>query len=639
MIDFHIHPEASVALALADEGAAFAGAQLADYLSRILGRPMHATAGTGDVTIHLLCRLGVGLSDEGYRFETRGRSLHIIGGGALGVSYGVFFFLHHAGGCRFSGLAPDGEHVPQRDSLHFTDAGQPYEPILAYRGLQFTTLEPLHRQAARLDWMLKNGMNQVLIRFNPDQDALEEVDPQSGMRHAGIGSEGPRMSAAYVDEHLMPLILQRGLKIDLSHHNLQCWFSPTRLRDEHPEWFALRDGVRGGDLRQLCICTSNPQAVEHLIDRIDDYLGRHPQVQRVGVIPEDGLGACQCADCTRMDDHPDDATRPWLGLLHPQAMNAGKARRYALLLNQVAQAIKPRHPQVKIVGAAYVDLAAPPEDVDLADNVVLWLAIYWRDGARPLLAQGASPVNQRYRQLIQAWCDRMPGRIYLYEYYMGMNAQHSLPYPVSPVIIQDWLALSPELQGATIQCLTSLHEAYGLNLLTFARLGWQRHVHHDEVLTDWLEGMFGPAAQAVRPIFERWLEAVARITDDEARTQHPAAVFLDGDMLKPDARNIVYLMAGLPESWVGQRLASARRQATPPRVVRQLDRLAHYLSYCRQAARLVEAVHHGSAPQVANALQATVDHMEHPLAQGWIAPAHAIRWQRMAKPSLALETA
>jgi hypothetical protein len=637
---FTIQPGQTVTVAIGpgatEPGFAYAGEQLRAYLARVLGRPVVLTA-VEQATI-LIARDGH-RPDEHYRFgvDPSGERLTIHAGGGLAAGFAVFAFLRQACGCVFAGLAPDGEWIPARASLRWDVPTEPRCPRLRYRGMQFTTLEPRERQAARLDWMVKNGLNRAMVRFTPDEECFDEVDPQTGVRHGPMGSEGPRMSAADVERDLLPLIEQRGLRVDVSHHNLRCWLPPARYRDEHPEWFALINGQRGHDLRQLCLCTSNPQAVDALIARLDAYLREHPRVERIGVVPEDGMGMCQCEACVAMDDDPGDATRAWQGPLHPSANNASKARRYARLLNAVADALRPRHPRVTVVGAAYVDLAHPAPDVTLADNIEMWLAIYWRDGARPLTGDSPSAINRLFRRLIEQWSALLPGRVYLYEYYMGMNAQHSLPYPMSPVIADDWRELGGLVSGATVQCLTSLHETYGLNLLTFARAGWQPSVDHDAVLDDWLLGMFGHAADAVRPIVQRWLDAVV----DIARGQIPAEIagFLDEGMLKPDARNIVVLMAQMPEAWLAGQIAEARAAARLPRERRQIDRFEHMLNYCHACVRLerVTADERAAAAQVEQALADVLTRLRHPLSEGWIAPAHAQRWQRLAQRRMTLE--
>lgn len=644
MSSFVLHANEALSIQAIGQGAAFARGQLECYLKRVLGKSNLGAAGESAASqeiksIHLSIDSEHPLSDEGYRFAISDTSLTIVGGGQLGLIYGVFAFLRDGCGCQFSGLAPDGEWIPLLASVRLEDDGLPHEPVLAYRGLQFTTLELLDRQAARLDWMLKNGMNQVLIRFNPDEDEADEVDPQSGMRHAGLGSEGHRMTSRYVDEYFLPLVRERGLKLDISHHNLRCWLPPRKWVDSHPEWYSLTNGKRASGLRQLCLCTSNEAAIQELIATLDRYLVAHPGTQRIGVIPEDGIGMCECASCVAMDEDPSHATRPWQGKLHPDSMNPSKATRYALLLNRVAEALRAKHPGVIVVGAAYVDLALPAVNVAYADNIEIWLAVYWRDGARPLRLENTSPINRRYFEYIQDWSRQLSGRVYLYEYYMGMNAQHSLPYPMSRVIVQDWQAMNGDVRGATIQCLTCLHEAYGLNLLTFARLGWQRNVDHDQVLADWLLGMFGNAGRAIAPIFERWLAAVDSIGSGAVAGNDPNAAFLQDGELMPNARNIVCLLEHTPRQWLADQIRQARSEAASPREARQIDRLEHYLSYCHAAAALVLALDDGHPQEIAASLEKTVKHANHALAQGWIAPAHVVRWQRMARPRFVTEHA
>jgi len=80
--------------------------------------------------------------------------------------------------------------------------------------------------------------------------------------------------------------------------------------------------VNGNRVRrseQFSFCTSNPDAVQKLIDTVKAYLRSHPEVTIVGLIPEDGYGQpeslCHCPGCTAMDVangfNPDEQYRPW----------------------------------------------------------------------------------------------------------------------------------------------------------------------------------------------------------------------------------------------------------------------------------------------------------------------------------------
>ena len=210
------------------------------------------------------------------------------------------------------------------------------------------------------------------------------------------------------------------------------WLPPGRYLAKHPDWYALTDGQRRPGW-QLCICTSNRQAVNKLIENVRKYLRENPEVKIVGVVQEDGYGTCQCDKCVAGDKDPKDAFRRG-----GRGENRAKANRYARLLNAVARAIRDDFPDVLVGGAAYVDMVYPPRDVVLEPNTTIWVAIYWRDGCRPLAPENTSDVNKRFFNILQQWKKVYPGRLTVYEYYMGMSVQRSLPYPQWEIICGDW---------------------------------------------------------------------------------------------------------------------------------------------------------------------------------------------------------
>jgi hypothetical protein len=572
----------------------------------------------------------VGLSDEGFRFQSSGHRLRITAGGDLGLVFAVFALLRELG-CRFSMPGPEGEFIPRMPRLTLDAAGRAIEPLLRYRALQFAYLEPLERDIQSLDWMVRNGMNFVTYRLAHDaEDDRVDFDPHSGEAIVGDKGKRPLMTAAYFDRCYLPEVRRRGLKLDFGHHNLLFWVPPHKHLRSHPEWYALRDGVRGKTLTQLALCTSERGAVDALIQAAREYLRAHPEIGVLGIIPEDGIGMCQCERCVALDDDARDAFRPYQGHLAPDAINQSKSRRYAHLLNTVARALRDEFPRVLVEGAAYADLQWPADGVEYEPNVTVWLAIYWRDGARPLLDRETSPPNQLFAGLIDQWRARLGERLSLYEYYMGMNAQASLPYPMSRVLIEDWRRLHAlRLCGATIQCFSGVHQAYAFNLLAFARCGWERDVNHDALLDEFLQGAFGSAGVALLPIYEALIGAVDDLGAAPLNDPGRAPPEIPSAVLIPDLVNIVYLMRRASPELVGRCLADARGRATTQREHRQLDRFEHYMRYARMAAELVPVLTQHPDAEEPPPLELLLEHIRHPRSAGWIASAHAANWRRL----------
>ncbi|MBI3945614.1 MAG: DUF4838 domain-containing protein, partial [Armatimonadetes bacterium] len=502
-----------------------------------------------------------------------GNTLHLRAGGNPGAVFGVYEFLRRYGGCRFSGLGPDGELVPSRTSI--TAGGLPLrrKPKLWYRGPQLSTTgrdrlseeESTQLCVQWVDWLAKNGFNYLM--HNP----------------GFVG--GP-----WFERHIRPEMLKRGLKFDMNHHNLGQWVPAKRHFAEHPEWFPLVDGERVARGGQLAICTSNPGAVQAVIDGVTGYLREHPEVSIIGVIPEDGIGVCQCEACTRLDVANGIDPQEHLRTISFNADGKGnraKTRRYTLLVNQVARAVRAEFPDVLVGYAAYVDLTCPDEEVPLESNVVPWVAIYWCDGARPIAEGSPSRINRLFYDVLKQWRIRHRGKVITYSYYMGMNAQRSLPYPQDRVILREWRSLKAlGIDGATLQERPDSHEIYALNLLAFTRSAWEEDVDPDALLDEYLEGMYGSVAGEIRPIYDGLHAAWRRAEEEGDAGKWPAfsSNRHSGALITPNGRNIVLQMDALGEERLDECLRRARERAGNDRERRQVAKLTQVTQYWKAAA-------------------------------------------------------
>ena len=365
------------------EPVAFAASELNRYLAEILGTALPQSASSADTPrIVLKVDESAGLTEEGYEYRVEKNTLHITGGGPLGVVFGAYAFLKDFGGCRFADLGPDGEYVPRKDEIVVDVSRVRREPRLAYRGLQFSYGEDEELNRLRIDWMAKNGFNYVMYRPAPESynpKGMVDLDPET-KKPVWPSGRVFRYSKRWFDQELRPAIRKRGLKLDMNHHNLGYWVPPSRYFEKHPEWYAEIDGERGKRFSQLSLCLTNDEPVAALIESVRKYLRANPEVKVVGVIPEDGVGMCQCAKCVAADPDPKEAFRK----TNYKIENRSKSWRYHTLLNKVAAAIAEEFPDVTVGGAAYVDLLWPARDLDFEKNTTVWVALYWRDGARTI---------------------------------------------------------------------------------------------------------------------------------------------------------------------------------------------------------------------------------------------------------------
>jgi len=556
----------------------FAAAELARYLGQILGKPVAVgPAGEGQPRIVVeKVPDSSPMGDESYEIAADGAALRLRGGGDLGVVFGAYEFLRRYGGCRFSGLGPDGELVPRRSSI--TAEGLPLrrKPKLWYRGPQMSSRPPGDRLTEEeftelsvqwVDWLTKNGFNYVMC----------------GAYSLVTGST----SGEWFLTHIRPEMLKRGLKFDANHHSLSGWLPAGRHFAQHPEWFPMVDGQRVKRTEQFSFCTSNPDAVRTLIENVKTFLRKHPEMSIVGVIPDDGYGLCHCEACTRLDEANGLDPKEQYQKVSFVPGNRAKIRRYTLLINEVAQAVREGFPDRLLGYGAYVDVTCPDPQIAIEPNVVPWVTMYWCDGARPIEPDSPSKINREYYEALKQWRQRHRGKLITYSYYMGMNAQRSLPYPQDRVIVQEWKHLKAlGIDGATIQEKADSHEIYALNMLALARSAWEDEVNPDALLDEYLEGMYGSVAGQVKPIFDAFHEVWRRAAEDAGAGRWPefSSNSQNGRAISPNGQSIVLLIEGLGAERLDECLRRAQEKAANDRERRQVAKLTQAAQYWKAAA-------------------------------------------------------
>lgn len=513
----------------------FAAKELRRYIEAMLESPLPEKA---EKSIFLAVRPEKDIGEEGYIIDITTDEVSITGGGEAGIVYGTYYFLKKCG-CRFSAPGPNGEFIPRQDCIEIEEEQITRKPQLWYRGMQAYCRYAPETMLESFDWMAKNGFNYIMYSPLPEgvSETSNAVDPETGSL-----TRVQRYTNQWFRENFLAEIIKRGLKLDMGHHNLPFWLPSEKYFADHPEWYPLFEGKRRDKFWQLCVCTTNQEAVAEIIKNIKTFIEKNPEVKIVGVIPEDGANSyCQCEKCKEFDG-TNDLPRAQHTHRSPDGENKLIIRRYATLLNQIAEALEGDFPEVKIGSAAYVDLQWPPRDVKLHRNVLPWVAIYWRCGAHPL-AKDSCYMNSFFFDILEQWQSAHPGKFILYEYYMGMNSQRALPYPMARIICEEWPRLKKlGIGGATLQSFSRNYGVYGLNYLAFAESGWNDKVDYDVLLDDYLLGMFGAAAPAIKPVYEKFDLALEKIRRGEADSKYlkpfPPAI---GDLL-PNAYNFIYFM-------------------------------------------------------------------------------------------------
>lgn len=376
-----------------------------------------------------------GESGDGFVRAPDAGGLLLRGDGPRGLLYGVYSLLE-AMGCYWIG--PGAERLPRRSRLSLPAEALADRPALAGRGLVIGHDHFLDQAEAWVDWAARARLNTIFIHTI---------------------SQGLALGACHLERWrsrraaILPLIRQRGLRLELGGHHLRDML-PRALFRSRPELFR-HDGARRNPDHNCC--PSNPETLDLLRERATAFFQSFPEAEVYHLWPDDVSGGCWCR-C-------------------PRCAGLSPADQALTAANALADALARLRPEARLAYLAYHDTEEPPARVSPRPNVDLLYAPRPRSYAHSLGA-AANPINTAYAARLQANMAHFgPGagpRTAAFEYYLdGILFKSALP-PLPEVIAADMRHYRAAGVGAVHTLLTGDRPwlVAPLNAGLFARLAW-----------------------------------------------------------------------------------------------------------------------------------------------------------------------
>lgn len=160
---------------------------------------------------------------------------------------------------------------------------------------------------------------------------------------------------------------------------------------QHPEYYALRNGVRAVEGSKFCI--SNPGLRALVTDYSVETMQNNPALDSISLEPSDGGGWCECAECAAMGSVSD---------------------RVLMLANESAEAINALGLGPRFVGIYAYNEHSPPPHIAGHSNVIVSIATSFIRGGYTIeqLVEGwqAAGVTTGIREYhdVFAWSDDQP---------------------------------------------------------------------------------------------------------------------------------------------------------------------------------------------------------------------------------------
>jgi hypothetical protein len=412
-------------------------------------------------------------SCQGYRVSLARNTLRFVGPTPVEVLYAVYTFAQEQLGYLFFEPGKDRLTRLEQIELHDGDVVTERIPVLKTRG--FVQEYPADQtNYALADWMAKNRLNYLMTWMK----YYDQFAPQ-----------------------LRDYYAVRGIQIEAGHHNFDYYVPFEEYGSTHPEYFAMRDGhrvkVEADDnplllSKQLCVTNSSVRDI--LVDRMIAYAEANPKLNRVALVPNDGFGWCECDKCSRFYDTSKK------GKMYSIAEHVYEAQDiYHDLVQDVAERLHKKRPDLTMTFAAYVNYVNPAEGFKLKPDLALHLALYWRCYNHDI-DDPSCDINRQYLASLAKWHEASAGgELNVYEYYMGVNFYVSLPMVFHEKIFHEVKALrATGVKGVTTQYHLQHWTAYGLNYVMFANAAYGEDV---SAVEPYLHKLFGPGAEAAQTFY------------------------------------------------------------------------------------------------------------------------------------------
>jgi hypothetical protein len=380
------------------------------------------------------------LGNDGFVIKTIGNRLVVAGPGPRGSMYGVSELLERLGVRWFT---PTVTRVPKKSTVDLPPLDVMQVPAFEYR-------EPYFTEAWDKDWAARNRT----IGNSP------RLDESTG---------GSIRYAMFV--HTFDTLV------------------PPQLFDKHPEYFPMVGGKRINGYVQRCL--SNPDVLKLAIEGVKKAFKNNPGAVICSVSQNDVDKWCECDQCKAK-----------------AAKYGSQSGVYLEFVNQVAEAIEkdPPYADKLIDTLAYQFTEAPPKAGTIAPrkNVRVRLCPIHVCQAHAY-AKDDYPASKAFVASLQSWHKIAGDTLYIWHYTTDFG-HYLMPFPdfaefpadtrtyqhsgVKGVFFQG--AYAPGGGGSDAE----------LRSWVMAKLLWDPSVDSDKLVTEWMQGVYGKAAEPMRKWFD-----------------------------------------------------------------------------------------------------------------------------------------
>lgn len=306
------------------------------------------------------------IKGDGFVISADPGGVQIISQKQRGLLYGVYELIRRCGGVVWLYPGEEGEYCPKAPDFVLPAQLTVCNPDFAIRRIALNGCA--RRQLYDTwDWMIRNG-------FQIQTPLLEEGNPDKQWL-------AMRAPVLYASADFFVLFGAKN--------------GQEKMMAEHPGYFGLRDGKRaplGYDRTCSQPCTSNPEVINYVADRILERIARYGDADiTFHLANDDHMKWCQCENCLKLDP-PEE-----------KAKNVVSTRWWMFVNAVAAKVLSPDRPNVSFETFAYQNFRDVPLGVKPDPRVRVVICPHQRCYAHALEDPACPPNATRFRKMFEDW--------------------------------------------------------------------------------------------------------------------------------------------------------------------------------------------------------------------------------------------
>ena len=482
----------------------FAGAEMTNYLSRVLGTAVPLSSAPMDGMVNIF--LG---ENEWSHAESLDPKPLVRDGFISAVSGGSIYLL-----------GVDDVRIDPRDCFRGRAR------LMAFERATLNAVYDFLERYADVRFFFPGELGTVVSRKDSISvpDGVRKVEPVFTERYYGwwcIKKDGWYDKRVTVREMAAWnwLQLRYGSSRKQCCHGLRHFKYVPRFAKTHPDWFCLRadgkrhlqDGTPPHFGNGSKFCYTSPIR-EEIYQDVKAFLTGKPASSRglkawgdncvaertekyVDIMPEDGFMECRCANC--------------------QAAYNKEERSYATeliwgLTAEIARRLIAEGVEGGVTQMAYSPYDRVP-DFNLPPNVDVMVAVTgpW--------ATVMPRRHAQHMQLLRDWTAKLGHKVWLWTYpgkYSFSGPMPGIPQVSPRAYARFFSEAAPYIIGGYANTSTDRFLFDALNVYTYAKLGWNPSLDIEALLDDWNERLFGLAKAEMKTIYDRleekWVGGVCK---------------------------------------------------------------------------------------------------------------------------------